>query len=81
MTALAVRSGSPGGLAGTGTLLRFALRRDRLLIPVWIAVNALMVLSMPGTLEGLYGTWSSSWRPTPRCARWSARSSATPWAP
>jgi ABC-2 type transport system permease protein len=56
-TALAVRSG--GGtrpLAGTGTLLRFALRRDRLTIPLWVGVNALMVLSMPGTLEGLYGT-------------------------
>ncbi|NEE09184.1 ABC transporter permease [Streptomyces sp. SID7499] len=56
MTTFAVRSGSSRRLAGTGTLLRFALRRDRLLIPVWIAVNALMVLSMPGTLEGLYGT-------------------------
>ncbi|MZF83620.1 ABC transporter permease [Streptomyces sp. SID5643] len=56
MTAFAVRHGSSRRLAGTGTLLRFALRRDRLMIPVWIAVNALMVLSMPGTLEGLYGT-------------------------
>ncbi len=27
-------------LTGTGTLLRFALRRDRLMIPVWVAVNA-----------------------------------------
>ncbi|MER6494400.1 ABC transporter permease [Streptomyces griseorubiginosus] len=43
-------------LAGTGLLLRFHLRRDRLTIPVWVAVNALMVLSMPTTLEGLYGT-------------------------
>ncbi|MFF7309637.1 ABC transporter permease [Streptomyces sp. NPDC008137] len=56
MTAFAVRPGSSRQLAGTGTLLRFALRRDRLMIPVWIGVNALMVLSMPGTLEGLYGT-------------------------
>ncbi|MYS91131.1 MULTISPECIES: ABC transporter permease [Streptomyces] len=56
MTAFAVRPGSSRQLAGTRTLLRFALRRDRLVIPVWIAVNALMVLSMPGTLEGLYGT-------------------------
>ncbi|MFF5967622.1 ABC transporter permease [Streptomyces collinus] len=56
MTAFAVRHGSARQLAGTGTLLRFALRRDRLMIPVWIAVNALMVLSMPSTLEGLYGT-------------------------
>ncbi|MFE5893306.1 ABC transporter permease [Streptomyces sp. NPDC056462] len=54
---LAVRTG--GGtrqLAGTGTLLRFALRRDRVMIPVWVAVNALMILSMPNTLENLYAT-------------------------
>ncbi|MFE9706062.1 ABC transporter permease [Streptomyces sp. NPDC005930] len=50
------RRGSSRQLAGTGTLLRFALRRDRVLIPVWVAVNALMVLSMPSTLDGLYGT-------------------------
>ncbi|MFD8817932.1 ABC transporter permease, partial [Streptomyces sp. NPDC059627] len=43
-------------LTGTGTLLRFALRRDRVTTPVWIAVNALMVLSMPNTLQSLYGT-------------------------
>ncbi|MFF7980052.1 ABC transporter permease [Streptomyces sp. NPDC007901] len=43
-------------LTGTGTLLRFALRRDRVTTPVWIAVNTLMVLSMPNTLKGLYGT-------------------------
>ncbi|MFE2062218.1 ABC transporter permease [Streptomyces sp. NPDC059467] len=43
-------------LTGTGTLLRFALRRDRVTTPVWIAVNALMVLSMPNTLRSLYGT-------------------------
>ncbi|MGV9288140.1 ABC transporter permease [Streptomyces sp. NPDC003719] len=55
-TAFAARSGGSRHLAGTGTLLRFALRRDRVLIPVWVGVNALMVLSMPGTLQGLYGT-------------------------
>ncbi|MGW0584416.1 ABC transporter permease [Streptomyces sp. NPDC002920] len=43
-------------LVGTGTLLRFALRRDRLMIPVWVAVNTLMVLSMPNTLKSLYST-------------------------
>ncbi|MER7188840.1 ABC transporter permease [Streptomyces flaveolus] len=55
-TAFAARTGGSRHLAGTGTLLRFALRRDRVMIPVWVAVNALMVLSMPGTLDGLYGT-------------------------
>ncbi|MFJ3667687.1 ABC transporter permease [Streptomyces sp. NPDC090106] len=43
-------------LAGTPVLLRFALRRDRLTISLWVAVDALMVLSMPNTLESLYGT-------------------------
>ncbi|MYR41373.1 ABC transporter permease, partial [Streptomyces sp. SID5910] len=55
-TTFAVRPLASRQLAGTGTLLRFALRRDRVQIPVWVAVNALMVLSMPGTLRGLYGT-------------------------
>jgi ABC-2 type transport system permease protein len=45
-----------GALTGTGTLTRFALRRDRLMLPVWIAVTALMVLSMPNTLKSLYAT-------------------------
>ncbi|MFH8802214.1 ABC transporter permease [Streptomyces sp. NPDC017936] len=54
MTALATRGS--GHLTGTGTLVRFALRRDRVTIPLWTAVNALMVLSMPNTLKSLYGT-------------------------
>ncbi|WNM29117.1 ABC transporter permease [Streptomyces sp. Li-HN-5-11] len=58
MTATPVAAGASGTrqLAGTGTLLRFALRRDRVMVPVWVAVNALMVLSMPNTLKNLYGT-------------------------
>lgn len=56
-TAVAVRPhGGSRQLAGTGILLRFALRRDRVMIPVWVAVNALMVLSMPNTLKALYDT-------------------------
>ncbi|MGY6024207.1 ABC transporter permease [Streptomyces spinosirectus] len=55
-TSFAVRTGGTRQLAGTATLLRFALRRDRVLVPVWVAVNALMVLSMPNTLKSLYGT-------------------------
>ncbi|MEU9588488.1 ABC transporter permease [Streptomyces sp. NPDC048193] len=55
-TAFAARPVTSRQLAGTGTLLRFALRRDRAMIPVWVAVNALMVLSMPRTLDGLYGS-------------------------
>ncbi|KUN41138.1 ABC transporter permease [Streptomyces longwoodensis] len=57
MTSLAVRTSvRPRQLAGTGTLLRLALRQDRLTTLVWVAVNTLMVLSMPGTLRSLYGT-------------------------
>lgn len=43
-------------LAGTGTLLRLALRRDRVMIPVWVAVILMMVLSMPGSLKSVYST-------------------------
>ncbi|MER5951157.1 ABC transporter permease [Streptomyces sp. NPDC001904] len=42
--------------AGTGTLLRLALRRDRLMLPLWVYVVALTVISMPRTLKGLYAT-------------------------
>ncbi|MEU8840818.1 ABC transporter permease [Streptomyces roseus] len=43
-------------LAGTGTLLRLALRRDRVMAPVWIMVVAMLVLSLPASLESVYGT-------------------------
>ncbi|MFG2990984.1 ABC transporter permease [Streptomyces sp. NPDC048257] len=43
-------------LAGTGALLRLALRRDRVMMPVWIAVTALLVVSMPGSLGSVYAT-------------------------
>ncbi|WP_432135056.1 MULTISPECIES: ABC transporter permease [unclassified Streptomyces] len=43
-------------LTATGTLLRFALRRDRVMIPAWVAVTAAMVLTMPSTLRGVYAT-------------------------
>ena len=51
-----VRSGGSRQLAGTWTLLRLALRRDRVMIPLWVGVIALMVLSMPGSLESVYST-------------------------
>ncbi|MFD9333735.1 ABC transporter permease [Streptomyces sp. NPDC060028] len=43
-------------LAGTGALLRLALRRDRIMMPVWVLVLAMLVLSLPGALESVYGT-------------------------
>ncbi|MEU9188532.1 ABC transporter permease [Streptomyces sp. NPDC048484] len=45
-------------LAGTWALLRLALRRDRVVIPLWVGVVALMVVSMPGSLESVYSTAS-----------------------
>ncbi|MFI6337731.1 ABC transporter permease [Streptomyces sp. NPDC050535] len=54
--AFAVRAGGSRQLAGTGTLLRFALRRDRVMIPLWAGVTALLVVSMPGSLETIYST-------------------------
>ncbi|MGV9702059.1 ABC transporter permease [Streptomyces sp. NPDC003483] len=56
VAAFAVRSGGTRQLAGTGTLLRFALRRDRWTTPLWTGVIALMVLSLPNTLSTVYGT-------------------------
>ncbi|MFJ2397136.1 ABC transporter permease [Streptomyces sp. NPDC087843] len=54
--AFTVRAGGTRQLAGTGTLLRFALRRDRVMTPLWTGVIALMVLSLPDTLKSVYGT-------------------------
>ncbi|MFG2498522.1 ABC transporter permease [Streptomyces sp. NPDC048441] len=55
-TRFETRSGGSRQLAGTGTLLRLALRRDRVMMPTWILVVAGMVLAMPGSLEKTYGT-------------------------
>ncbi|MEV7557389.1 ABC transporter permease [Streptomyces sp. NPDC089795] len=43
-------------LAGTGGLLRLALRRDRVMMPVWVLATTLMVVSMPGSLGSVYAT-------------------------
>ncbi|MFF5975227.1 ABC transporter permease [Streptomyces sp. NPDC012769] len=47
---------SSAGLTATGALTRLALRRDRLMLPVWALVTGGMVASGAGSLEGLYGT-------------------------
>ncbi|WP_392964785.1 ABC transporter permease [Streptomyces sp. LN245] len=52
----AARVGGSRPLAGTGTLLRFALRRDRVMMPLWIGIIALMVLSLPASLKSVYST-------------------------
>ncbi|WP_327325050.1 ABC transporter permease [Streptomyces sp. NBC_01210] len=52
----APRTGGSRQLAGTGTLLRLALRRDRLMMPVWVLVLGAVVTSGSGSLEKLYDT-------------------------
>ncbi|MHB9852535.1 ABC transporter permease [Streptomyces krungchingensis] len=52
----ATRPGGSRQLAGTSTLLRFALRRDRLMMPLWVGVIGLLVVSMPNSLKSIYST-------------------------
>lgn len=51
------RTGSgSGAFAGTGTLIRFGLRRDRVRIPVWILALSLGTLATAGEFTTLYST-------------------------
>jgi ABC-2 type transport system permease protein len=43
-------------LAGTGALVRLILRRDRIILPLWIAVLALLPVAIANTLADLYPT-------------------------
>ncbi|WP_351234873.1 ABC transporter permease [Streptomyces sp. NPDC002133] len=52
----APRTGGSRPLAGTGALLRLALRRDRVMLPIWVVVIGAMVVSGVGSLETLYDT-------------------------
>lgn len=59
MTAVALpvaRTGGSRQLAGTGVLLRLALRRDRIMTAVWVVVIAGMVTSGVGSIEKFYDT-------------------------
>ncbi|MGW8062326.1 ABC transporter permease [Streptomyces ziwulingensis] len=49
-------AGGTAALAGTGTLIRFALRRDRVRLPVWIAALLLGTLSTANSFTELYGS-------------------------
>jgi len=46
-------------LTGTTTLVRFGLRRDRVLLPVWAAVFVVTVVSSASATVGLYPTLAS----------------------
>ena len=63
MTATAERVAAPPAppaarleLAGTGTLVRFALRRDRLRLPIWIVTGAAMVALQSVSSQTFYDT-------------------------
>jgi ABC-2 type transport system permease protein len=43
-------------MTGTGTLVRFMLRRDRVLLPVWIAILAGFPVITASSFQGLYPT-------------------------
>ncbi|WP_282771805.1 ABC transporter permease [Saccharomonospora viridis] len=43
-----------GNLSGTGQLIRLALRRDRLVLPLWIVVVVLLTTAGAGAYEQLY---------------------------
>ncbi|MDQ3923439.1 MAG: ABC transporter permease [Actinomycetota bacterium] len=43
-------------LAGTGPLVRLILRRDRILLPLWVAVLAVTPVAIANTLADLYPT-------------------------
>lgn len=45
-----------GAFAGTGALVRLILRRDRLILPLWILPLALLPVTIAGTLNDLYPT-------------------------
>ncbi|MGY1848673.1 ABC transporter permease [Blastococcus sp. SYSU DS1021] len=49
-------SNASSTLAGTGALFRFALRRDRLRLPIWIAAGTFMVLTQSVSSQALYDT-------------------------
>ncbi|MDG9702453.1 ABC transporter permease [Streptomyces sp. DH37] len=55
-TAAARRGGSRRDLAGTGTLLRLALRRDRVLIPVWVLLLTALAVQNAVAVEQFYPT-------------------------
>ncbi|MFD3484520.1 ABC transporter permease [Streptomyces sp. NPDC058665] len=54
-TSAPARIGS-GALAGTGTLIRFGLRRDRIRIPVWVVALTLGTMSSVTEFKTLYST-------------------------
>lgn len=57
--ARAVATGQRDGFAGTGTLLRLALRRDRIIATVWILLFVIMAASSSSASQDLFTTLES----------------------
>ncbi|GAA2458890.1 ABC transporter permease [Streptomyces macrosporus] len=55
-SAATLRGGTRRDLAGTGTLLRLALRRDRVLIPVWVVLLAVLAAQSSAAVAEFYPT-------------------------
>ncbi|MER7169994.1 ABC transporter permease [Streptomyces mesophilus] len=55
-TTFAPRTGGNRHLAGTGALLRLALRRDRIMLPLWVLAIGGTTASAAGSLGAVYGT-------------------------
>jgi ABC-2 type transport system permease protein len=45
-----------GAFAGTGALVRLFLRRDRIVLPLWILPLAVLPFTIAGTMNDLYPT-------------------------
>ncbi|MFL6141516.1 MAG: ABC transporter permease [Labedaea sp.] len=59
MSERATESSTMNALAGTGSLVRLALRRDRIMLPVWILVFVSFATSSASATIGLYPTLES----------------------
>jgi ABC-2 type transport system permease protein len=57
--AAAAATGQRDGFAGTGALLRLAIRRDRIVAPVWILLFVIMAASSSSASQSLYTTVES----------------------
>jgi len=47
---------TPANLTGTGTLVRLILRRDRIALPLWVAVVSLLPMALAASFAQLYPT-------------------------
>ncbi|MFH8985969.1 ABC transporter permease [Streptomyces varsoviensis] len=56
MSALAATRSGSSHLTGAGPLTRLALRRDKIMLPVWVYALSVSVVSTALSLEKLYGT-------------------------